>query len=77
MLTRSALVYLSRQEGLKEFAARFRPFKKLTTRFVAGETIEEAIAAILPRYFNSRGFSIMGGTSEIQTNILAKTWVGL
>ncbi|MFN2516963.1 MAG: proline dehydrogenase family protein [Pyrinomonadaceae bacterium] len=46
MVTRSALIYLSRQEGLKDFAARFRPFKKLTTRFVAGENIDEAIAAI-------------------------------
>src|SRR2546429_4121093 len=46
MLTRSALIYLSRQEGLKDFATRFRPFKKLTTRFVAGENIEEAVAAI-------------------------------
>ncbi len=55
MLTRSALIYLSRQEGLKEFAARFRPFKKLTTRFVAGETIEEAIAAI--RELNADGCS--------------------
>jgi proline dehydrogenase len=53
MLTRSALIYLSRQEGLKEFAARFRLFKKLTTRFIAGETIEEAIAAI--REINARG----------------------
>ena len=40
------MIYLSRQEGLKEFAARFRPFKKLTTRFVAGETIDNAVAAI-------------------------------
>src|SRR5882762_3165420 len=55
MLTRSALIYLSRQEGLKEFAARFRTFKKLTTRFVAGETIEEAIAAI--RELNVEGCS--------------------
>ena len=46
MVTRSALIYLSRQEGLKEFAARFRPFKRLTTRFVAGENIDEAVAAI-------------------------------
>jgi proline dehydrogenase len=55
MLTRSALIYLSRQEGLKEFAARFRPFKKLTTRFVAGETIDEAVAAI--QELNSEGCS--------------------
>ncbi len=46
MLTRSVLIYLSRQEGLKDFAARFRLFKKVTTRFIAGENIEEAIAAI-------------------------------
>jgi len=46
MLSRSALIYLSRHEGLKDFAARFRLFKRLTTRFVAGESIEEAIAAI-------------------------------
>jgi proline dehydrogenase len=53
MLTRSALIYLSRQEGLKEFAARFSLFKKLTTRFIAGETIDEAIAAI--REINTHG----------------------
>jgi proline dehydrogenase len=55
MVTRSALIYLSRQEGLKDFAARFRPFKKLTTRFVAGETIDEAVAAI--RELNTEGCS--------------------
>jgi proline dehydrogenase len=46
MVTRSALLYLARQEGLKDFASRFSLFKKMTTRFVAGEDIEEAIAAI-------------------------------
>jgi proline dehydrogenase len=55
MVTRSALIYLSRHEGLKDFAARFRLFKKLTTRFVAGENIEEAIAAI--RELNAEGCS--------------------
>jgi proline dehydrogenase len=55
MLTRSALIYLSRQEGLKEFAARFSLFKKLTTRFIAGETTDEAVAAI--RELNARGCS--------------------
>ncbi|MDQ5844091.1 MAG: proline dehydrogenase family protein [Acidobacteriota bacterium] len=53
MVTRSALIYLSRQEGLKEFAANFRLFKKLTTRFVAGETIDEAVGAI--REINAEG----------------------
>jgi proline dehydrogenase len=46
MVTRNALLYLSRREGLKDFATRFRFFKKMTTRFVAGDDIEEAISAI-------------------------------
>jgi proline dehydrogenase len=46
MITRSALLYLSRHEGLKDFATRFRTFKKLTTRFVAGETIDEVVQYI-------------------------------
>ena|SRR5436190_4543872 len=53
MLTRSALIYLSRQEGLKEFAARFSLFKKLTHRFIAGETTDEAVTAI--RELNAHG----------------------
>jgi len=53
MLTRSALIYLSRQEGLKDFATRFSLFKKLTTRFIAGENIDEAVAAI--KEVNARG----------------------
>ena len=55
MLTRSVLIYLSRHEGLKDFAARFSLFKKITTRFIAGENIEEAVAAI--REINARGCS--------------------
>lgn len=46
MVTRTALLYLSRHEGLKDFAARFGLFKKMTTRFVAGQNIEETIVAI-------------------------------
>jgi proline dehydrogenase len=53
MVTRSALIYLSEREGLKEFATRFRPFKKLTTRFVAGQTIAETVEAI--RRINADG----------------------
>jgi len=55
MLTRSVLIYLSSQERLKEFATHFKLFKKLTTRFIAGENINEAIAAI--RDLNVRGWS--------------------
>jgi proline dehydrogenase len=46
MITRSALIWLSRQEGLKDFAPGFKLFKKLTTRFVAGDTIDEVIPII-------------------------------
>ncbi|HVF50597.1 MAG TPA: proline dehydrogenase family protein [Pyrinomonadaceae bacterium] len=46
MVTRNTLLYLSRHEGLKDFATRFSLFKKMTSRFVAGENIEETIAAI-------------------------------
>jgi proline dehydrogenase len=53
MVTRSALIYLSRQDWLKEFAAKFGLFRKLTTRFIAGETIDEAVAAI--RDLNAHG----------------------
>ena len=55
MLTRSLLIYLSQKEDLKDFAARFRLFRKMTTRFVAGETIAEAVAAI--RDLNREGCS--------------------
>jgi proline dehydrogenase len=53
MVTRTALIYLSEHEGLKDFATRFSPFKKLTTRFVAGENIDETVAAI--RQINAEG----------------------
>ncbi|HVF57970.1 MAG TPA: proline dehydrogenase family protein [Pyrinomonadaceae bacterium] len=52
-MTRNTLLYLSRHEGLKDFATRFSPFKKMTTRFVAGEDIEETVAAI--RDLNAQG----------------------
>ena len=51
MITRSALIWLSRKEGLKDFATNFGLFKKLTTRFVAGDTIDEAIPYV--RQFNA------------------------
>src|SRR5215211_5043586 len=51
MITRSSLIWLSRQEGLKDFATNFGFFKKLTTRFVAGDNIDETIPFI--RQINS------------------------
>ena len=55
MISRSALIWLSRQEGLKDFATSFGVFKKLTKRFVAGETIDEAVNFI--REINAEGCS--------------------
>jgi proline dehydrogenase len=46
MISRSALIWLSRHQELKNFATRFSFFKKLTTRFVAGENIDEAVSHI-------------------------------
>src|SRR5215217_3959229 len=51
MITRNALIWLSRQEGLKDLATRFGYFKKLTTRFVAGDTLNDTIPRI--RQFNA------------------------
>ncbi|MCP3137218.1 proline dehydrogenase family protein [Pyxidicoccus xibeiensis] len=45
-LSRSALLYLSRQAGLKDVATRLRPFRELASRFIAGETLEEAVDAV-------------------------------
>jgi proline dehydrogenase len=46
MVARSTLLFLSRREGLKDFATRFKPFRKMTERFVAGEDIETTVRAI-------------------------------
>src|SRR6185369_7238401 len=43
MITRDALIWLSRKEGLKDFATGLGFFKKLTTRFVAGANLDEPI----------------------------------
>jgi acyl-CoA dehydrogenase len=38
---------------------------------------EEEILAVTPRYLNCRAYSIFGGSTEIQTTILAKSLLGL
>ena len=51
MITRDSLLWLSQREGLKDFATSFGLFKKLTTRFVAGDTVDEVVPLI--RQLNS------------------------
>jgi len=46
MITRSALIWLSRRQGVKDFATHLPYFKKLTTRFIAGDTIDDTIPVI-------------------------------
>lgn len=53
MVARNALLFLSRREGLKDFATRFKPFQRMTARFVAGEDVETTVAAI--RHINAQG----------------------
>ena len=84
MITRSALIWLSRQEGLKDFATSFRFFKKLTTRFVAGDTVDDVIPIIreINRENGTASFDHLNESVESETeaereveeylNILAK-----
>ena len=55
MVTKSALLYISRSEGFKNFLTRFRSFNNVTHRFVAGEDLNDAIEAI--RRLNKKGIS--------------------
>jgi hypothetical protein len=65
----------------RELASFVPPFRCLDLGTVGQQRSRShrapAILAATPRYLNARAFSIMGGTSEIQTNILAKALVGL
>jgi proline dehydrogenase len=84
MITRNALLWLSQQEGLKDLATRIGYFKRLTTRFVAGDTIDETISYI--RQINAENCTAsfdhlneaVGSTAEAERevaeylNILAK-----
>ena len=38
---------------------------------------EEELLAVMPRYLNFRAYTILGGTTEIQTGILARAMLGL
>ncbi|XXF81699.1 proline dehydrogenase family protein [Myxococcaceae bacterium GXIMD 01537] len=52
-LSRAALLFLSRREGLRRLALRLRPLRALSRRFVAGETLDEALDAV--GALNARG----------------------
>jgi proline dehydrogenase len=52
-MMRGFFLALSRSEQLRKTAIHLRPVRKMVRRFVAGETLEEAIAAV--RTLNTRG----------------------
>jgi proline dehydrogenase len=54
-LSRSALLFLSRREGLKDVATRLGPLRDLARRFVAGQTLEEAVEAV--KGLNAQGLT--------------------
>src|SRR6266542_1224544 len=47
MISRAALLYLSQKTELKDFFSKLPGFGQVTRRFIAGENIDDAIAAIL------------------------------
>jgi proline dehydrogenase len=55
MVTKSAFLYLSKSDGFKNFLTRFQSFNNVTRRFVAGEELADAVAAI--RILNQKGIS--------------------
>ena len=55
-LSRSALMFLSRREGLKDLAIRVPALGKVARRFIAGERLEDAVAAV--KELNARGMTV-------------------
>ena len=55
-LSRSALLFLSRREELKDVATRVPALGRVARRFIAGESLEEAVAAV--KDLNARGLSV-------------------
>ena len=55
MPLRALLLFLARQEGFKNFALRFKFFRDTASRFIAGETLEDAIKIV--RYANQQRLS--------------------
>ena len=70
MPIKSALLYLSTSDGLKNFLTRFKSFNNVTRRFVAGENLADATHAIreLNRKRITASFDHLGEsiTSEVE-----------
>src|SRR6476620_1320340 len=55
-MLRKTLLYLSNQQKVFRFVRRNRLARRMASRFVAGETIEEAMGAV--RTLNARGITV-------------------
>jgi proline dehydrogenase len=72
---RALLLYLSRQESFKNFLMRFKIFRATAWRFVAGESIEDAVR--VARDLNRRGIRVtmdlLGENTHSQEDALRST----
>ncbi len=67
-MLRQAFLFLSEQPALKDFALRFRAAEEMAFRFVAGETLGEAIRAV--RELNQRGLRVT--LDHLGENVLSR-----
>lgn len=72
---RALLLFLARREGFKKFVLQFPIFQKMAWRFVAGETIDDAIRAV--RIANGKGLrctlDLLGENTESREDALSAT----
>ncbi|HET9530726.1 MAG TPA: proline dehydrogenase family protein, partial [Blastocatellia bacterium] len=73
-MTKSLLLYLSANEGFKNFLTRFESFNNVTHRFVAGEHLEDAVEAIrqLNRKSITASFDHLGESISSETETRAE-----
>jgi proline dehydrogenase len=55
-LSRSALMFLSRREALKDMATGVPALQRMARRFIAGESLEDAVSAV--KELNARGLTV-------------------
>ena len=75
MLMRNVFLYLSRRPSLKGVLTTFPGAKQVTARFIAGENIDDALAAI--RVLNAQGvtatFDHLGESTTLEAQAVADT----
>jgi proline dehydrogenase len=65
---RSLFLFLARQEGFKDFALKFKFFRDTASRFIAGETLDDAIRVV--RQANEQ--KILGTLDLLGENTLSR-----